>query len=94
MFKMDMNIKICQSKEIDSTDLNGDKVMMDLEKGKYFALNSIGSRIWDLIENKISIKEVINKLLEEYEVDKDTCEKTVGEFIDKMNKENLIVMYN
>lgn len=89
-----MNIKICQSKEIDATDLNGDKVMMDLEKGKYFALNSIGSRIWDLIENKISIKEVINNLLEEYEVDKDTCEKTVGEFIDKMNKENLIVMYN
>lgn len=85
-------MKVCHSKEIDATDLNGDKVMMDLERGKYFALNSIGSRIWELIENEITIKEIINKLLEEYEVDNDTCEKTVGEFIDRLSKEKLIVL--
>ena len=26
--------------DIDTTDIDGDKVMMDLEKGQYFALNS------------------------------------------------------
>lgn len=43
---MDVNTKVCQSREIDSTDLNGEKVMMNLDKGKYFALNLVGSRIW------------------------------------------------
>ncbi|MEG0238495.1 MAG: lasso peptide biosynthesis PqqD family chaperone [Clostridium sp.] len=85
---------VCISKEIHITNLDGDKVMMDLEKGKYFALNSIGSRIWDLAKNEISLKEVVSKLLEEYEVDKETCEKTVIEFIKKMNKEKLIFMCN
>ena len=28
--------------DIDTTDIDGDKVMMDLEKGQYFALNSVG----------------------------------------------------
>ena len=31
--------------DIDTTDIDGDKVMMDLEKGQYFALNSVASRI-------------------------------------------------
>ncbi|NYC31726.1 PqqD family peptide modification chaperone [Clostridium saccharobutylicum] len=53
------NTKVCQSKQIDTTDLNGDKVMMNLDKGKYFALNSVGSRIWEIIEQEIYVKDLI-----------------------------------
>lgn len=83
---------ICQSKDIDSTDLNGDKVMMNLEKGKYFALNSIGSRIWDAIEDEISIGQVISQLLEEYDVEEEVCKNTVLSFVDKLKNEGLITI--
>lgn len=84
--------KVYKSKEIDTTDLNGDKVMMDLEKGKYFALNSIGSRIWDLIDDESTVGSIIYTLLNEYNIDKETCEKSVIEFMDKLNKQKLITL--
>ena len=48
--------------DIDTTDIDGDKVMMDLEKGQYFALNSVGSRIWEEIQSPVKISEVVNTL--------------------------------
>ena len=46
--------------DIDTTDIDEDKVMMDLEKGQYFALNSVGSRIWEEIQSPVKISEVVN----------------------------------
>ena len=64
--------------DIDTTDIDGDKVMMDLEKGQYFALNSVGSRIWEEIQSPVKISEVVNTLLSEYDVDRETCEKSLS----------------
>ena len=90
---MDINSIVMQSKEIDATDLNGDTVMMNLEKGKYFALNSIGSRIWELIDEKKVVNQVIDELLEEYEVDKETCVETVIIFLNRLKDEELIKVF-
>lgn len=89
---MDINAKVCQSREIDSTDLNGDKVMMNLDKGKYFALNSVGSRIWDIINEEIYVKDIINILLEEYDVEKEICENTVLNYLGVLENEELITV--
>ena len=64
--------------DIDTTDIDGDKVMMDLEKGQYFALNSV------------KISEVVNILLSEYDVDRETCEKSVMEFIEGLDNAGLL----
>lgn len=75
---------------IDATDLNGEKVMMNLEKGQYFALNEVGSRIWDVIDKPTSVGEITNVLLSEYEIDADTCIEAVLDFLGKMNDAELI----
>lgn len=88
--KMEKYLRVCQSKEIDATDLDGEKVMMNLDLGKYFSLNPVGSRIWDLMDNEISIEEIIKTLLNEYNVDEKVCEKSVLEYLDKLKNANLI----
>ena len=75
--------------DIDTTDIDEDKVMMDLEKGQYFALNSVGSRIWEEIQSPVKISEVVNTLLSEYDVDRETCEKSVMEFIEGVQIDNI-----
>ncbi|MGL6108242.1 lasso peptide biosynthesis PqqD family chaperone [Romboutsia sp.] len=76
--------------DLDTTDLDGDKVMMDLEKGQYFALNSVGSRVWEEIESPIKISSIVDKLLGEYEVDRATCEESVMEFIETLDNAGLL----
>ena len=71
-------------------NIDEDKVMMDLEKGQYFALNSVGSRIWEEIQSPVKISEVVNTLLSEYDVDRETCEKSVMEFIEGLDNAGLL----
>lgn len=81
---------VARLENIDCTDLNGDKVMMNLQKGKYFALNDVGGRIWDIIYKPVMVKDIINTLLNEYEVDAVICEETVMSFLEKLNDAEII----
>ena len=87
---IDLNSIVSHREDIDTTDLDGEKVMMDLEKGQYFALNSVASRIWEVIESPISVNNVVETLLEEYEVEREECEKSVLEFIKGLEDASLI----
>ena len=76
--------------EIDDADLDGEKVMMNLDKGKYFSLNEVGSRIWTIISSSISIKGITDILIKEYDVDYETCKVEVIKFIKKLYEDDLI----
>jgi len=83
---------ICKNLEIDDTDLDGEKVMMNLEKGQYFMMNEVGSRIWDIIKEPIKVSEIINALTSEYDVDSKTCEDNVVDFLGRLNNADLIAI--
>lgn len=85
-----INTIVSHRKDIDTTDLNGDLVMMDLEEGRYFSLNSVGSRIWELIEKPIEVNKVIDSLLDEYDTNRNECEENVLEFLEKLNDSKII----
>lgn len=90
---IDINTVVSHRKDIDATDLNGDIVMMDLEKGRYFSLNSVGSRIWELIEEPVQINQVVDSLLEEYEITRNECEENVLEFLNKLEEAQIISIH-
>ena len=81
---------ITKNQEIDDTDLDGEKVMMNLDKGQYFMMNEVGSRIWELIEGNTPIVNIIETLTNEYDVDEETCENTVMEFLGRLKNADLI----
>ena len=89
-FGINLDTVINKNLDIDDTDLDGEKVMMNLDKGEYFMMNEVGSRIWEIIEKSISVKEIIETLRSEYEVDEETCTDTVIEFLERLNNADLI----
>ena len=78
---INLDLIVSYRQYIDTTDIDWDKAMMDLEKGQYFALNSVSSIIWEEIQSLAKISDVVNTLLSEYYVDRETYEKSVIEFI-------------
>jgi len=66
--------------------LHDEIVMMDLEKGKYFSLNPVATRIWDLLEKPLTIDELCTLLMEEYEVSESQCREEVKEVVEEMVK--------
>lgn len=85
-----LETKVSKNAEIDDTDLDGEKVMMNLDKGQYFMMNEVGSRIWEIIKAPIHVKGIVEKLREEYDVDEQTCTDKVLEFLKSLNEADLI----
>ena len=89
-YGINLNTIINKNLEIDDTDLDGEKVMMNLDKGEYFMMNEVGSRIWEIISEPINVRIIIDTLRSEYEVDEETCKDTVVEFLGRLNNADLI----
>lgn len=87
---MNKDEKITLKKNLDVTDLAGEKVMIDFESGKYFMIKGVGNDIWDLLSKQMTPGEIIENLLAEYDVTEEICEKEVMEFLDKLEKLDFI----
>lgn len=89
-----LNSIICIKKGIDVTDFDNEKVMMDIDKGKYYSLNEIGSIIWDSIKKNEAHKvvDVVNDLLKVYDIDKNSCEFEVINYLKELELNELITV--
>jgi hypothetical protein len=72
------------------SDMDGEKVMLSVENGKYYNLGRQGGRIWELIANPIAISDLVSALTEEYEIDRETCERDVLKFLSSLHREKMI----
>lgn len=57
----------------------------------YFALDPIGSRIWDLLHKGVQLDDVCEVLLEEYQVSREVLHADVGALTDDLVKNGLLV---
>ena len=87
---MDMKDVVKLKKQLNVTDLSGEKVMIDFESGKYFMIKGAGNDIWDLIQEETTVEEIVDKLLEEYDVSRETCTESVVSFLEKLKELNFI----
>ena len=55
-------------------------VMMSLDAGKYFSVEGVAFRVWELLDEPRSVAEIANLLRREFAVDAATCEADVAEF--------------
>ncbi|MCY9660242.1 lasso peptide biosynthesis PqqD family chaperone [Paenibacillus chondroitinus] len=81
---------VCQGKGSIVSDMGGEKVMLSVQNGKYYNLGEIGGKIWDSIENPISIGQLVSTLMREYDVDQNECEQHVISFLAHMAGEGLV----
>ncbi|MBN2669518.1 MAG: lasso peptide biosynthesis PqqD family chaperone [Bacteroidales bacterium] len=73
-----------------NSQIDGETVMMSLELGKYFGLNEVGSKIWELIQTPKTLNKVVEQLVEIYEIDYATCLKETSEFLASLYEQKLI----
>lgn len=77
-----------------SSDLGGEAVILDLKSGIYHGLNEVGARIWKLIEEPKTVKEIEQALLEEYEVEPECCQRDLLALLQNLKAAGLIKVNN
>ena len=71
-------------------EVDGEMVALSIERGTCYALNRVGSRIWELLGGPLRIGDLCAKLLTEYKVAPDVCEREVMDLLEELRTEGLI----
>jgi hypothetical protein len=75
-----------------SVDLDGETVMMDIDKGSYFALTGSGGFIWEALEHPATLDEVLAQVQEEFDASGySSVEEAVTEFVGELLNNGLVV---
>ncbi len=80
------------NKDILVNTIDDEVVMMSLEKGKYYGLNEVGSRIWELIQEPIKLSDLVENLISEYDISKETCIADTCRFLQQLEKDHIIAL--
>jgi hypothetical protein len=69
-----------------ASEISGETVILGLTAGRYYGLDAVGARVWQLIQTPIAIADVERTIVSEYEVDPERCQadllKLLGQMID------------
>ena len=71
--------------------IEGEVVIVNLEKGDYYSLLKTGADIWSAIEQGNSTIEIIAEMTERYEGDRETIETAVNSLIAQLKEEEIII---
>ena len=83
-------LKYIQNAEIIQSKIGEEVVMLDMESGFYFGLNSVASVIWAMMEKGISFEDLCDQLIEQFDVERALCESDTQELIDQLLEKKII----
>ena len=71
-------------------ELSGEAVLLNLQSGKYFGLDEVGTRIWSLLAEHGTPAEIIRHLLKEYDVDEKRLSADLLRLVDELVEHGLL----
>jgi hypothetical protein len=87
---MPVTLTYIQNAEIIQSKIGEEVVMLDMESGFYFGLNSVASIIWGMMKDGITFEVLCNQLMEQFDVERSVCEADTQELIDQLLEKKII----
>jgi Coenzyme PQQ synthesis protein D (PqqD) len=85
--------RIARNPDLLQATVGEELMMMDVESGCYFGLDSIGRRIWELIAEPATVGGICAQLTTEYDVAPEVCETEVLDLLGKLAEHRIIDVY-
>ncbi len=88
--KMNFNQKITFADTVFAQEVDGEMVLLDMESENYFGLDEVGTSIWQAMQEYETLQEVLNAMLEQYDVEEEVLEKDLSDFVEKLVESGLV----
>ncbi len=91
MISLSADTIVAAASEQVSCPVGNESVILGIKNSVYYGLNEVGASVWKLLlQKQMTIAELRDSLLEEYEVERDLCERDLVGLLEKMRAEGLI----
>jgi len=88
--ELTLNSRVRLRDDFHAMDIDDAIVIANERGGNCYGLELIARRIWQLLPRAATVAELCEVLLKEYDVDRETCEREVLEFLNDSVREGLI----
>ena len=93
---MDLNTILSHSPSVATRKTGNEYVLVPVtdniaDMDSVYTMNETGAFIWEQIDGKRTILQILDNLINEYETDMDTAKNDVSSFVEKMKKFLIII---
>lgn len=81
---------VTPSPEVLFRELSGEGMLLNLRSGRYYGLDGVGTRIWQMLTEGRSIEAAVVQLLAEYDVSRERLEQDVRSFVGALETHGLV----
>src|SRR5438067_9437519 len=73
-------------------ELAGEIVFMNVDSGMCYGLDAVGTRIWHMLQQPVFAGDLHRALLDEFDVDFETCWRDLAGLLEELAAEKLVVV--
>jgi hypothetical protein len=73
-----------------SCEVEGDVVVMDLNRQEFYALNPTASAVWRLLEAPRSVDDVVGGLVDQFRVERERCARETAVLIERLEERRVL----
>lgn len=84
--------RVIPSSDVLFRELEGEAVMLDLGSERYYGLDEVGARIWQLLEEHHDVETVISEMLAEYDVEEEQLRSDLSVLIENLADAGLVTI--
>jgi hypothetical protein len=83
--------KVRRHPDVVDTELEGlETVLLNLTSKLYYSLNPTGTRIWQGVKSKLTLREISQNLQKEFAVDVTQAERSVLSLVEELCQQQLV----
>ena len=87
---MELTARVRLAKDVLMQKIGNDAILLNLNTENYFALDEVGTRIIDTLQESDSVNEAIRKLVEIYEIDESELTSDAVRLIEECEQHGLL----
>ena len=87
---MDLDTRLSLPPQVISRLVGDETVLLDLESGTYFGLDGVAKRIWEAVGEGLTVGEIADIIVSEYEVEQDQAQADTSEFVGDLVERGLL----
>jgi len=93
MANLSLQTSFRASDDIVFRDLGGDIVILNLVSGQHLGLSPVASRIWQLMEQRLRLADILERLIQEYDAAPEELERDLMSLASDLMERGLVIPF-
>jgi hypothetical protein len=71
-------------------NIDGELILVHMEKGAYYTTDEVGAALWELIESRCTVSEMQEALASQFDGSREEIDQAIAAFLARLTEEDLV----